>query len=202
MQVGLPQAGLTIWETEGRELRSQAWSLGQGSPARPNPVRPRLDHHSRAIFHLDRAHPAQASALGDVRAVAQQPAAAALEILLVPEREAGGRGARRGGAAHAAAGEKGGTKGSASRRAHVHPARVGGEHRAGPGLQAALLHLSLPRPGETLPQPRVFTGWGERCTDGKWRGCAGAGRAGLYTGPRPPLRILYPWVRELSQRAG
>lgn len=129
-----------------------------GEPGAPNPAPPRLAHHSRSIFHLDRAHPAEASALGDVRAVAQQPAAAALEVLLVPEREAGGRRTWRGGAAHAAAGEKGGTKerfsvGPAPSRAQARPRRVeGGEERgAPPGLRAAS-GCPSPRP----PPPRGY----------------------------------------------
>lgn len=98
---------------EGWESRSQFRNLGQGSLAPLNPAQPCRGHHSRAIFHLDRAHPAQASALADVGAVTQQPAAAALEVLLIPEREAGGRGTLRRGAAHGAV-DKDGTRRSAS----------------------------------------------------------------------------------------
>ena len=111
--VSLRQGFSTVWGMEGWESRSQFRSLGQGSLAPLNPAQPCRGHHSRAIFHLDRAHPAQASALADVGAVTQQPAAAALEVLLIPEREAGGRGTLRGGAAHGAV-DKDGTRRSAS----------------------------------------------------------------------------------------
>lgn len=88
--------------------------------------------------------------------------------------------------------------------AQARPTRVGGEERgAGPGPLEALPHLALPRPGETLPQHGVFTGWVSAVLTEKWRGCARAGRAGLYTRPRLPSPHSLPlgWG-ELSQRAG
>lgn len=39
MWVGLSRAGLKVWGTEVRELRSQAWSLDPGSPAPPTQPR-------------------------------------------------------------------------------------------------------------------------------------------------------------------
>lgn len=119
----------------GELLRAEApgSELGPGYPRVPNSAQPRPGDHSHAVFHLDRAHPAQASALADVRAVTQQPAATALEVLLVPEREAGGRRARRGGAAHAAA-----------------------ARRTGPSAQ----RLASPLPGPGPPNPG--RGWRTR----------------------------------------
>lgn len=147
---------------------AQAQSLGQGTPRDPNSAQPRPGDHSRAVFHLDRAHPAQASALADVRAVTQQPAATALEVLLVPEREAGGRRARRGGAAHAAAARRTGP--SAQRLASPlpgpgppNPERGWGTRGRtwaglGPGLLVAIPHLALPAQKRPCPSTEYSPG--------------------------------------------
>lgn len=88
-------------------MKSQALTLaGVGMREAGHPLKlaqQMQQDHSRAVFHLDRAHPAQGSTLTDVRTVAQQTAATTLEVLLIPERETGGHCARHRGAAHAAA---------------------------------------------------------------------------------------------------
>ena len=121
MLLGLSQAGLTYsLGNGGLGAKDPVSELAPGEPGAPQPSPTAPGHHSRAIFHLDRAHPAQAYALADVGAVTQQPAAAALEVLLIPKREAGGRWALRGGAAHAAA-DRDGIKRSASREPTPRP---------------------------------------------------------------------------------
>lgn len=146
-----------------------AWA---GEPRASKPAHPRPEAHSLDVFHLDGAHPAQASALTDVRAATQQPAAAALEVLRVPELETGGRRARRGGAAPVAAARRTGQR--AQRLASPGPGptnRVGAKDSgAEPGLawtRAAGGFPSypfspisvLPYPERTLSQHGVFTGW-------------------------------------------
>lgn len=105
----------------GLRAEVQSGSRGQESLASPNLAQSRRGNHSRAVFHLDGAHSAQAPALADVRAVTQQPAAAALKVLFVPERETSGHRVRRGVAAHASAGKKRRSKCLACREAPPGP---------------------------------------------------------------------------------
>lgn len=200
-RLGGSLTGLTVWGTESWELRSQARSLGQGSPAPPNqpsfagaithaPLStltertlrrpPRSPMFAQSLSSWQR-RPWKSSSSQSVRQAGAGPGAGAL---LMPLR-----------------GEKDRTKCSASSEPPRRPRpaqRGSGVKNAGPGQ--AWTWAARGSPSSHPPPPRKDPSQalrihqvGERGTEGKWRGCARARRAGLYTRPRPSPRTLFRW---------
>lgn len=194
----------------GLRAEAQSGSRGQEILASPNLAQSRRGNHSRAVFHLDGAHSAQAPALADVRAVTQQPAAAALKVLFVPERETSGHRVRRGGAAHASAGKKRRSKCLACREAPSRPwAAQPGCGVKDPGAGRGLLTASssrFPPPRREPAGARSIHRASESGTGRKWRSCARAWACGaLYqASPCPPPASPHPlslgWGAESAGR--